>query len=575
MRGYGPHGRATHDAGGALLGHGLHKAGSDGIATDLGGASVALDGRIDNRQDLAAALGVSSQAGDAQLVLAAYRAWGVACADHLEGDFAFALWDPRDRQMLVARDRIGVRPVYYHDSASALLIASHPAAILALAPELGRKVDEGVAAAFAAGEAHPADRTIHPGLARLPAAHLLVASPARMEVCRYFTWQVRQRAPGSEPPERFADLLRLAVERRVVGPARIGAMLSGGLDSSSIVTIASKLASDRGDPPLRTYSQVFPNDPAGDERAYIEAIIGCGGLDPVFQPLDSVAPFAQFDAMAAAQSMPFNGPNLATTRRTHFAAANDGIGVLLDGHGGDEAVSSGVAWLYDLAYRGRFMGLWHLLRPLAKAERQSSRRLFTHIVKEKGPWRRAISEKAPPDWLARDVRAAVAPKPPCRPGMEGMDEHLGGLVSPYFTQALEMLGHAAADAGIELRFPLLDRELLQWCLAAPGGEKLGEGQTRYLLRRGMKGILPDIVRLRRDKYDFTGHLLRGMISSDSTMIDRSLEDRSGRLRAYFSMPALRRLWQAGQASPGTLSSVEVQALWRAVALGRWLERNAA
>lgn len=122
-----------------------------------------------------------------------------------------------------------------------------------------------------------------------------------------------------------------------------------------------------------------------------------------------------------------------------------------------------------------------------------------------------------------------------------------------------------------MRFPLLDRDLIDWKPAAPVEEKLADGYTRALLRKGMAGYLPDRIRCRRDKHDFTAHVIRGMGTGQPEMIADVLADRHSRLAPYFDMRVVRDQWQLLQDGSGTVDGFTVQAIWRAIVLGRWLQ----
>lgn len=559
------------------IGIGRFETGFDGLA-DNERAIAGLAGRIDNRDELALALGLGRGAiDDATLLLAAYDRWGPDCLPRLDGDFAAIIWDRRTRRLIAARDALGVRPLYYHEAPHALYLASHPAAIIAVTPAAREAQDPAVLANYAAGHGHGIERTLYPSIRRLPPGHCLRTTVAGIDITRYFSWRSETRLTGSEAPERFAELLDRAVRRRMVGPKPVASLLSGGLDSSSVVAMAQRHAQRLGQGPLATYSQIYPDAAEGDESPFIKAMVDEGGLDPRFLDCTGVATFDGLDAALAVQAGPFIGPNLATTTYTYRAIAGAGFPILLDGHGGDESVYSGMASLSDLAYSFRWLSLWREVRAIARRDGMNPAQLMLNLLRKRGPHsatrqhNRAMRTAPRPAWLGPAVPwPVIAPRLP-QPGRDSHAEHLDGLTSPFFVQALELLANASASQGVELRFPLLDRDLIDWCLAAPIEEKLADGYTRALLRKGMAGYLPDQVRCRRDKHDFSAHVIRGMAKGQPGLVADLLADRQGRLAPYFNMGVVRDQWQVLQGGSTAVDGFTVQAIWRAVVLGRWLQ----
>jgi asparagine synthase (glutamine-hydrolysing) len=559
------------------IGIGSSGANFDGIVQNER-ATAAFAGRIHNRDDVAATLGMRQRSvDDAALLLAAHDRWGADCLPRLDGDFTAIIWDRRAQRLIAARDALGVQPLYYHQSQHALYLASHPAAIIAVCPAAGEAQDAAVLASYAAGHAHGIDRTLYPAIFRLPPGHRLRATAVGIDIARYFSWPSATRPAGREAPERFAELLDRGVRRRMVGPAPVASLLSGGLDSSSVVAMAQRQAQRLGQGPLRTYSQIYPDAAEGDESLFIRAMVDEGGLNPHFLDCTEVGTFDGLDAALAVQAGPFIGPNLATTTYTFRKVAEAGFPVLLDGHGGDESTYSGVASLFDLAYSFRWLALWREVRAIARLDGLNAAQLMINLLRKRGPHsartqrNRAMSTPPRPIWLGPTVPWPADGAQLPQPGRDTQAEHLAALTNPFFVQALELLAHASASQGIELRFPLLDRDLIAWCLTAPIEEKLADGYTRALLRKGMAGYLPDQVRCRRDKHDFTAHVIRGMGKGQPGMIADLLADRHGRLSPYFDMGVVRAQWHSLQEGSTVVDGFTVQAIWRAVVLGRWLQ----
>ena len=207
------------------------------------GTAIVFDGRLDNRDHIAACLRLNrvvALRGDAALVLAAYEAWGEDCASRLLGDFAFAVWDGRGRTVFCARDVMGVKPFYYHAAAANFAFASELRQVLA-SGLLAAEPNEGMVAEYLSASIQSQDETLYRGIMRLPAAHTMTVSETGITLRRY--WQLDPAANvvcanDEEYAERFAELFREAVSCRLKGGPPVF-FLSGGLDSSSVVAAAS------------------------------------------------------------------------------------------------------------------------------------------------------------------------------------------------------------------------------------------------------------------------------------------------------------------------------------------------
>src|ERR1051326_4740352 len=243
------------------------------------GIVVVADARIDNRSELRALLGsaVSALASDCEIIAAAYSRWGHDCVQRLIGDFAFVVWSARDRELFCARDPMGVRPFYYLATDRLFAFGSELKAILTI-PGVQATIDEEQVALFLGWSQDDRSRTIFRELMRLPAGHTLVVRQDSIRLTRYWS-------PESAPDVRFAsddgyveafrDRFSAAVSARLRGAEPIGATLSGGLSSLSIVSMSRQLRGADASPIL-PFSLVFPSLPEKDlriidERRFVDA----------------------------------------------------------------------------------------------------------------------------------------------------------------------------------------------------------------------------------------------------------------------------------------------------------------
>src|SRR4029453_17668353 len=245
---------------------------------------IVADARLDNREELATALDTYGVLGDAELILRAYLRWGEACPPKLLGDFAFAIWDGANRRLFCARDHIGVKPFYYHQAPGTFLFASEIKALLTN-PTVPYSLNRVRVADHLVGLFDDQKATFYRDIYRLPAGHALTVSRERTRIWSYWTLDaVRELRLGSD--EAYAEAVRegftAAVKSRLRSRRPVGSLLSGGLDTASIVATARSLrGTDDGD--LDTFTAVFPGLPAADlrkidERIYVDALVAQGRL---------------------------------------------------------------------------------------------------------------------------------------------------------------------------------------------------------------------------------------------------------------------------------------------------------
>ena len=317
---------------------------------DAASIAVAADVRLDNSAELSATLGCPPGSCDAEIIAAAYGRWGEDCPARLEGDFAFIVHDRRRDLLFCARDHLGVRPFYYHLDDRLFAAATAPSMLTAI-PAISDDPDEaGIASLMAGGYA---DRvtTIHRGIKRLPPGHALRVTRTASHVTGF--WSPADVPPRklTDAPEAFRSLFHDAVRRRL-DKGSTGVMLSGGLDSSSVALEAASIC------PVRTLSLTLDGSAGWNERPYIEAVLDAARFDADFIAGGDHDPLEELPGLLAEQDGPFIAYNASLSRRLYARAAQTGIGVLLDGHGGDEVVSHGLGRLNELAARGQWRSLW-------------------------------------------------------------------------------------------------------------------------------------------------------------------------------------------------------------------------
>lgn len=562
-----------------------------------GDMAIVADIRLDNREELLEALGQSDRAiSDSGLVLAAYRRWGEECPSRLLGDFAFALWDGGRQVLFCARDHFGVKPFYYHLGTDRLVLASELKALFAVAG-IEPNVDERHMAAILAGFIDETHDTHYIGVSRLPPAHALVVTATGSRQWAYWQLEPSVAVPRPDNSEHFLSLFEQAVTARMRGSNAVGTMLSGGLDSSSIAMVASRLQA--GGDKLATFSLAFDPQSGMDERPFIEAVLARGDFAANFIPVNDHAPFSDFEAVLREQEGIFLATGLSVSRQLYPAAAGKSLRVILDGFGGDEVVSHGYGLLRELAQSGQWIALRRELRAFADTYGDNRDRLLLTFLTSYGPGRhlrplvRAIARAR-----SHLVRSGMdAPQTPAWRRFINKDfasrtdlfERIGAharlsretasseaayhrwlISSPGVAHGFEVLDKTAASAGIEPRYPFWDKRLVEFCVALPASEKLQQGWSRSILRRAMDGILPPVVQWRRDKVDFKANLVIGLLRHHRPLLDSVLVRDVDGIGEYVNLPELAAACERMAASPDAARGDEVQFIWRAISLALWL-----
>ncbi|MER8660974.1 lasso peptide isopeptide bond-forming cyclase [Mesorhizobium sp. M1148] len=589
---------------GVVLGHAwlntTDEAGPGPLTMAGGKLAITADCRLDNRDELLARLGIrDNSVADAVLVMRAYLRWGEACPEHLQGDFAFAIWDAERRQLFCVRDHFGVKPFYYHSSDRRFVFASEIGPILDVGG-VDMRISEHQISGFLAGLPDNPQSTAYADIFRLPARHSLTVTGNQVVLRRYWQIEPSPRPMRADTAEEFRHLFSQSVRNRMRGTPAVGAMLSGGLDSSSIACVAGLQNAAQRKPRLPTFSLVFEKGSPMDERPFIEAVLGQEKVDGTLISVGNYAPFAEFERILEEQEETFLAPGLSLTRDIYRTAGAKGMKVLLDGHGGDEVVSQGHGHLHELADAGKWMELWRELRSASNTYGDGMLGLYYQFLTLYGPaWRIARIKRFanrvlgklrrhPTGRPATSWRGLINPDlamrtdlverfrragymPPAVSASETLT-HRWLLSNGMVPHAFEVLDKAAANFGVEPRYPFWDKPLVEFCLALPGAEKLNRGFGRSVLRRAMEGILPPAVQWRRDKIDFTSNLVKGMLGNHRDLLDKVLVKDAARIAPYVNLPEVTAAYGRIARQPDEATLPDVQYVWRSIALSLWLRQ---
>lgn len=417
-----------------VLGHAwlntTDEAGPGPLTMAGGKLAITADCRLDNRDELLARLGIrDSSVADAVLLMRAYLRWGEACPEHLQGDFAFALWDGERRQLFCVRDHFGVKPFYYHSSDRRFVFASEIGPILDVGG-VDMRISEHQISGFLAGLPDDPQSTAYADIFRLPARHSLTVTDNQVVLRRYWQIEPSPRPIRADAAEEFRHLFSQSVRNRMRGTPAVGAMLSGGLDSSSIACVAGMQNAAQRKPRLPTFSLVFEKGSPMDERPFIEAVLAQQKVDGTLISVGNYAPFAEFERILEEQEETFLAPGLSLTRDIYRTAGAKGMKVLLDGHGGDEVVSQGHGHLHELADAGKWMELWRELRSASNTYGDGMFGLYYQFLTLYGPaWRIAKIKR-----LANRALSKLRRRPTGRPATSWR-----GLINPDLAMRTDLV----------------------------------------------------------------------------------------------------------------------------------------
>lgn len=552
------------------------------IVDDETDIALVADARIDNREELLNRLDVDTDGPvtDAELVLAAYRRWRMDCPAHLVGAYAFVIWDPDVRRLFCVRDHVGLKPLYYARGDSCVGVASEPKALFA-GLDLPGALNETAIGDFLAYNHADVESTVHEAVKRLPPGHTLTVQDSELTLRRYWALDPDHELEfGSDAAciDALRGRFEEAVRCRLRSPGSIGAMLSGGLDSSAVAATAQNQLASSGRDPVRTYSVIFEDIEAADESEHVETVLGSGTFDPQRIVGDDLDPLADLDQRLERFDGPFDPYLQHLTWHIYKAAAGD-VRVLLDGYDGDTVISHGIRRLSELARSGRWAALAREVAALADDPRDRWRLLKNHAIGPSVPkpirgLYRWVKGGRDPVKRANPIldadfaeRIGLAERlRPSTPPTTARERHFELLTNGKITRVLELADHAAATFEIEPRYPFLDRRLMEFCLSLPSEYKLRDGWTRWILREAMDGVLPESIQWREGKADLHPYLVESLRRSGDKGLNDGNPD-SPPVSRYLDPQSLMELRRDFESNRSANAAIQ---LARASVLERWL-----
>lgn len=532
-----------------------------------GSIQLVYNGEVYNyrelRLDLEKAGHVFRTDSDSEVVVHAYEEYGLDCFDRFNGMWAMAIADLGRRRLVLARDHFGIKPLYYAPAGPRWLLGSEIKALLQDENLKTAPDDQMIYEYLAYGLHDHRAETFFENVLRLPAASFAVIDGGGPVVTAY--WTPRLSTDGNADPAEFKRLFREAVRRRLVADVPVGACLSGGLDSSTIVRLMNDLLVEEDRDArslggrLQTFSAVFDNDPI-DEREYVaEAVKGTRAESNLIHPTPHE--FAEeLETFVWHQEEPIVSTGPYAQWRVMRGAAEK-VKVLLDGQGGDELLAGYVP--YHLVYLRQLFGerrfgllvkeslasrdvLWPLIRRRLRSRKRSRR------IDERG-------------FIRDTFRASVEEPHDTRPQDDLKVRLLEDLTAYSLPCLLRYEDKNSMAFSMESRVPYLDQELVKHILTLPPEAMIRGGWSRSILREAMRGVLPERIRRRRWKVGFTTPEIR-WIANRRAVFGSLIASPSFQSRKYWNGAEVLRAFRgacAGRLDPSMF-------FWRAINVELWL-----
>ena len=576
----------------------LSPAGDQPMQDPRTGNWITFNGEIYNfretRQRLDADPNAWRSESDTEVILRAYERWGRDCVEHLRGMFAFVIWDNARQELFIARDRLGIKPLYYYAAGGLFLFGSEVRTLLAsnLVP---RKLDALSLWQYLAYQSVPAPRTLIEGVHALkPGCWMVVDAAGQVSEGSY--WDLLGNASTearssskSESRRRVRELLEEAVALHLVSDVPVGAFLSGGIDSSAIVA----LVKEAGQTP-RTFSVVF-DESAYDENVYARQVAARFQTEHTEVHLTDQALLDELPLALERMDQPTgDGVNTYVVSR---AVRSTGIKVALSGLGGDEFFA-GYPSFKRLGRMMRYLRHWG-------SAPQGLRRLAAGAVKRLGASSIQATKAASMiggdgelssvfpvmrQLLSNEQRRSLMHDSWPQAVAETPDPYVSLLAEKYrretTAEMLSLISYAEGRTymhdvllrdtdqmsmahALEVRVPLLDHKLVEYLMGLPDEHKISNGTPKRLLVESLAGLLPEEI-VKRPKRGFTLPFEPWMRGGLRGFCEARLSPERVGSRGFFKPERVRGLWQSFLDGG---ASVSWSRLWILVVLEDWLERN--
>lgn len=505
----------------------LSSAGHQPMSDDNKSIWIVYNGEVYNFVELRNELinkGYSFKTGtDTEVIIKAYQEWGDDCLNKLDGMFAFAIWDQKKKRLFCARDRFGIKPFYYYFDGSIFVFASEIKGIIQH-PGVSKRVNEPIVYDYlVCNSLDHSEETFFHGIRQLLPSHSIVLEAQNgLKISKWYDFPISydlgdfSGEKDKENADRFREIFEDSIRIHLRSDVPVGTCLSGGLDSSSVVCLANKLIFENGivDRSIigerqKTFTASYDNK-AIDERNFVDKVLSLTGAEGNFVFPDGNMLWEELEKVVWHQDEPFISTSIYAQWNVMRKTAERKVKVLLDGQGGDELLSGYLSyapvWVETLIRNGYFFRSLSEIKSFSDVCQISPKMLIRNLLFYSMPssfirflksMKNSQSSLVTGDFLRKFKNKYVSIYEP----------HLSGqLYKSIFKTSLPSLlryeDRNSSAFSIEARVPFLDYRLVEFILKLPLDQKIRDGWTKLLLRNAMKGIIPEEIRLRRDKLGF-------------------------------------------------------------------------
>ena len=508
----------------------LTKAGHQPMFSSDKSLAIVFNGEIYNyielRKELVDLGYTFSTETDTEVILASYKAWGAKCLDKFNGMWALAIYDFNKDELFCARDRLGVKPFYYFFDKEQFIFASEPKALL-VHPKIKARPNEQLVWDFLlCGQLDHRDQTIFDQINELRGGYFLKISNGKISIKQYWTLPEKEvKMSDQEANQEYNRLLHDSIKLRLRSDVAIGTCLSGGLDSSAIVCIVNEFLKAQGLGQIgdtqKTFSAVYDPKkyPNCDERHFINIVKRKTKVQSNLVFPSGGKLVKDLDDLIYSQDFPFASTSIYAQYNVFKLARNKKVKVVLDGQGSDELLAGYHTFFpvlfQSLKKKGQY---FRLIQEMYFFEKNHKKSLKESIIKLFLPVRLIkmivsklnLKVKAPLydkyfdyNVFNQDWRKKFSPMNYIGPNHDPFKDQ-----SYYLTRVqgmpslLRYEDRNSMNFSIESRTPFLDYRLVEFIYSLPDNQKIRHGQTKWVMRQGLKGVLPEKIRIRQDKIGF-------------------------------------------------------------------------
>ena len=503
----------------------LSQAGKQPFLSKDGRFALIFNGEIYNYIELRQMLEKQGDefvtATDTEVLLKMFMRYGIHCLDHLEGMYAFAIWDKEKKELFCARDRFGEKPFFYCQHEQQVLFASEIKALWAagVLRVVGKRSLYNYLLFGTVRDTNDPSSTFYENIQELPAAHYLkITNVGELQVKRYWDLEISHHNTSisfTAAAETFAHLLRQSVKKRLRSDVSVGSSLSGGLDSSVIAGLINQMKPEKQQ--QTSFSARFKNFEK-DEGAYIKEVLKKYPSIKSYEVYPSAdSAIRNLEKLLYFQDEPFNSLSISAQFEVMEKASQTGIKVLLDGQGADEYLAG-----YEPFHEVYLNELRNKDRKIFKLEKEAFEKYYqrkfdqpqvsAYLMSNYTGFYRKLAETkrrftSPSDAYFMGIHPDIVrefqkdSQPVFKPA--GFKEHLKyALQSKGLNDLLRYADRNSMANSLEVRLPFLNHQLVEFAMSLPSGFLINQGWTKYLLRRSMEDVLPEKVGWRKTKIGF-------------------------------------------------------------------------